>query len=57
MKREYALDYTMRYCTGEFLQLVELVTGQRRDHFEVATTVREAKEHFKSTVGVTGIFA
>jgi hypothetical protein len=46
----------MRCCTGEFLQLVELVTGQRRDHFEVARNVRDVKEHFKNTVGVTGIF-
>jgi hypothetical protein len=43
IQREYALDSTRRCCTGEFLQLVELVTGQRRGHFEV-------------TVGVTGIF-
>jgi hypothetical protein len=35
---------------------VELVTGQRRYHFEVATNIREAKQHFKSTVGVTEFF-
>jgi hypothetical protein len=45
----------MRCFTGEFLQLVELVAGQKRDHFEIATNVRETKEHFKSTVGVTEV--
>ena len=56
MKREYALYYTRRCYTGEVLQLMKLVTGKRRDHFEVATNERETKEHFKSTVGVTEIF-
>jgi hypothetical protein len=41
-----------RGCTEEFIKLVELVTGQRRDHFEVATNVREAKELFMGIVGL-----
>jgi hypothetical protein len=47
IQQEYALDSTRRCYMGEFLQLLELVTGQRRGHFEVTTNVREATEHLR----------
>jgi hypothetical protein len=47
----------MRCCTGEFLQLVELVTDERSDHNEGAKYAREAKELFKSTVDIIEIFS